>query len=105
MLFNADFEEEKFRQERKIILNELAEALDDPTERIEELLLKSLFKKHPVNRPVGGFPKTVKRLTLDELSKAHKTNYVPQNMILILTGNFSEETAAMVLKNFKDRSY
>ena len=104
LLFNPDFEGEKFRQERKIILNELAEALDDPTERIEELLLKSLYKKHPVNRPVGGFPKTVKSLTLDQLSNAHRTNYVPQNMILILTGNFSEESAAMALKNFSNRN-
>ena len=105
LLFSTDFEEEKFRQERKIILNELAEALDDPVERIEELLLKSLFKKHPVNRPVGGFPKTVKQLTLDQLSKAHQTNYNPQNMILILTGNFSEENAEVVFKNFKDRNF
>jgi predicted Zn-dependent peptidase len=105
LLSNTDFEEEKFRQERKIILNELAEALDDPAERIEELLLTSLFREHPVNRPVGGFPKTVKRLTLKELSKAHQTNYIPQNMILILTGNFTEETAASVLRNFKSNSY
>ena len=105
LLFNTDFEEEKFKQERKIILNELAEALDDPTERIEELLLKSLFKKHPVNRPVGGFQKTVKRLNLEELSKVHKINYVPQSMILILTGNFSKETATLVVENFKDGSF
>ena len=105
LLFNPDFEEEKFRQERKIILNELAEALDDPTERIEELLLKSLFKKHPANRPVGGFPKTVKRLTFDQLSDAHRANYVPQNILLILTGNFTEESAEMVLKNFSGRTF
>ncbi|HEX7481996.1 MAG TPA: pitrilysin family protein, partial [Candidatus Bathyarchaeia archaeon] len=103
LLFSSNFEEEKFGQERKIILNELAEALDDPTERIEELLLKSLFTKHPVNRPVGGFPKNVKRLTLDQMSNAHKINYVPQKMLLILTGNFSEEDAELVLKNFQYR--
>jgi predicted Zn-dependent peptidase len=105
LLFSSDFEEEKFGQERKIILNELAEALDDPTERIEELLLKSLFKNHPVNRPVGGFPKKVKRLTLDQLINAHQINYVPNNMILILTGNFSKEDETLVLKNFKDRNF
>ena len=105
LLFSSDFEEEKFGQERKIILNELAEALDDPTERIEELLLKSLFKNHPMNRPVGGFPKKVKRLTLDQLSNEHKINYIPQNMMLILTGNFSEEDTDLVLKNFKDRIF
>lgn len=105
LLFGTDFEEEKFKQERKIILNELAEALDDPAERIEELLMKSLFRVHPVNRPVGGFPKTVKRLTLEQLNDAHKANYIPQNMVLILTGNFSEETAEMVLKHFEDKSF
>jgi predicted Zn-dependent peptidase len=105
LLFSSDFEKEKFEQERKIILNELAEALDDPTERIEELLLKSLFKNHPVNRPVGGFPKKVKRLTLDQLINAHQINYAPHNMILILTGNFSKEDATLVLKNFKNKSF
>src|SRR5208283_5401571 len=59
LFFSHSFEEEKFKQERKIILNELAESSDDPTEQVEELLLKSLFKKHPVKRPIGGFPKTI----------------------------------------------
>ncbi len=101
LLFNRDFEEEKFEQERKIILNELSEASDDPTLKVEELLLKSLFKKNPVRRPIGGFPRTVKRLTLDELTCAHKMNYVPQNMILILTGAFTEENKLDVLSDFE----
>jgi zinc protease len=100
LLFNEDFEEQKFKKERKIIINELSEALDDPSVRIEELLLKSLFKNHPIKRPVGGFPKTVEKLALNQLGEAHEASYVPQNMTLILTGNFSEKTADMVLKNF-----
>jgi predicted Zn-dependent peptidase len=105
LLFNSDFEEEKFSQERKIILNELAEAQDDPAERIEDLLLKSLFKEHPVKRPVGGYPKNVKQLTLNQLSKVHRANYTPDNMILILTGSFSEESVDVALENFADRRF
>ena len=105
LLFDDSFEEEKFIQERKIILNELSEASDDPTEKIEDLLLKSLFKVHPVKRPVGGFPKTIKQLTLEHLKNAHKMNYIPQNMILILTGNFSEKTASEdILKEFESKT-
>jgi predicted Zn-dependent peptidase len=103
LLFSDGFEEEKFIRERKIILNELAEALDDPAERIEDLLLRSLFKEHPVKRPVGGYPKTVKQLTIDQLIGAHRVNYVPENMILILTGNFSEKSIEEVLENFSDK--
>jgi len=104
LLFDNAFEEEKFSQERKIILNELAEASDDPTEKVEELLLKNLFKIHPIKRPVGGFPKTIKQLTLDQLTKAHDSNYFPQNMVLILTGNFSEKTCERVLAEFKNKN-
>ena len=101
LLFNDGFEEEKFTQERKIILNELAEALDDPAERIEDLLLRSLFKAHPVKRPVGGYPKSVKQLTIDQLMEAYRLNYVPENMILVLTGNVSEKLVEDVLENFQ----
>lgn len=104
LFFNSDFDESNFKQERKIILNELAEALDDPAERIEELLMKSLFKEHPVKRPVGGYPKTIKQLTLNQLTNIHSMNYVPQNMILILTGNFNDKTTEMVLENFERRA-
>lgn len=103
LIFNRAFKAQKFKKERKIILNELSEALDDPTERIEELLLKTLFKTHPVKRPVGGLPETVKQLTINQMETAHRSNYVPQNMILILTGSFNEKTAETVLKNFENQ--
>ena len=105
LLFNEDFEEQKFKKERNIILNELSEALDDPLVRIEELLLSSLFKNHPLKRPVGGFPKTVENLTLNQLSEAYESSYVPQNVTLILTGKFSEKTAELVLKNFGIKTF
>jgi len=105
LLLGRDFEEEKFKQERKIILNELAEASDEPTIKVEELLLKSLFKDHPVKRPISGYPKTIKKLTLNQLINAHKLNYIAQNMILIITGNFSEKSSKAVLKNFEERTF
>ncbi len=100
LFFGNDFDEEKFETERKIILNELAEVADDPDIRVEELLLGNLFKQHPVRRPVGGYPKTVKRLTLSQLKQEHNASYVPQNMILILTGNFMEKDAKCIFDGF-----
>jgi predicted Zn-dependent peptidase len=98
LLFDACFDVEKFEVERKIILNELAEFADDPSVRVEELLLETLFKKHPVRRPVGGYPKTVKALSMEHLKDEHKNNYNPKNMVLSLAGKFSEKTLQAVLK-------
>jgi predicted Zn-dependent peptidase len=104
LLFDEVFDEKKVEVERKIILNELAEYADDPTVRAEELLLGNLFKMHPVRRPVGGYPKTVKSLTLKQLMVEHQTNYAPKNMILVLAGYASEKTLQSTLKYFQDCS-
>ena len=103
LFFGEKFSADKFEIERKIILNELAEVADDPAVKIEELLLENLYKKHPIRIPVGGYPKTVKKLTLEQLIEAHKVNYVPQNMILVLSGNVSEGNLEEALDGFKDQ--
>jgi predicted Zn-dependent peptidase len=100
LLFDNAFEETKFNSERKIILNELREASDDPTEQIDEILLKNLFKSHPIRRPIGGYPKTINKLTLKQLEAIHTAAYEPQNMILMLMGNLSDTQIQTVLKHF-----
>jgi predicted Zn-dependent peptidase len=103
LLFDGEFEEEKFRKEQKIILQELAEAADDPNEQVNEMLLQSLFRKHPVRRPIGGYPKTVRALTLHELAKIHNQNYVPQKLIVVLSGNYSNQDAESTLNEFAQK--
>ena len=102
LFFTGGFEKEKFELERKIILNELAEVADDPTVKIEELLMESLYKRHPISRPVGGYPRTIKKLTINQLETEHKHNYIPKNMILVLTGKVDEVEEKEVLDTFKD---
>jgi zinc protease len=100
LLFKLPFEEPQFAKEQKIILTELDEVADDPFAKTDELLLKSLFKTHPVRNPVGGFRKTVTKLALKDVVEAYEHNYAPQNMILILTGNFTESDIEGQLRGF-----
>jgi predicted Zn-dependent peptidase len=103
LFFSDDFEETKFELERKIILNELAEVADDPTVQIEELLLENIYQSHPLSRPVGGYPKTIKKLAVTQLAEVHKRNYVPSNMVVVLTGKVTEGDEARVLNAFQSR--
>ncbi len=90
-LLSADcFEEEQFRAEKKIIIHELAEIEDDPREKVNEMLRQNLFRQHPIRRSTGGTKKTVGELQLQRLTEIHKQRYVPQNMILIMSGNFTQ---------------
>ena len=94
------FEKEQFCSEKKIILSELAEVADDPREKVDEILANCLFKTHPVRRPIGGYAKTLRNLSLEELTQIYRQNYVPENMILVLTGNFLEKDVQVAVQDF-----
>ena len=103
LLFDTTFERDKLEHERKVILNEIAEASDDPRDKTEETLLKCLFRSHPAKNPILGSRKTVSQITLRDIEEAHENYYSPRNMILILTGKFSERDADSLLEDFQDR--
>ena len=103
LLFDGEFIDEKVELERKVILNEIAEAADNPHDKVAESLIKCLFKRHPIRNPVLGTKKTIQQLTQKEIKSAHETHYQPQNMILILTGKFSKDDADSVLNDFNNR--
>lgn len=105
LFFRDDFKAAKFELERKIILNELAEVSDDPTVKIEELLLQNLYRRHPISRPVGGYPNTIKKLTLNQLKTEHILHYAPQNTVLVLTGKVTESDEQRVFDAFKNQDY
>lgn len=103
LLFDPVFEGEKLELERKVILNEIAEARDDPQNLVGEALLKCLFKHHPLKNPILGFAKTINQFTVEDVAEVHQNFFVPQNMVLMLTGNFSGKDTENVLEDFQNR--
>ncbi len=103
LLFDCTFEKDKFELERKVIINEIAETHDNPPDLIGETLVKCLFENHPLRNPVLGLKKTVNQVTIQDLERTHQNYYVPKNMVLLLTGNFSKEETETVLQDFQDK--
>jgi len=103
LLFDAAFEKDKLELERKVILNEIAEVHDDPQSLIGERLIKCLFKHHPLKNSLLGLKKTINQFTVDGIEQVNQNYYVPQNMILMLTGNFSNKEVETVLEDFQDK--
>jgi len=100
LFFDSGFEEKNFDLERKIISNEIAESSDDPHIEIDNMLRKNLYKNHPIRHPILGYHKTVSQLSIDEMKETHRTQYIPQNTILILTGKFSNKDVESIIQDF-----
>ncbi|KON34074.1 MAG: hypothetical protein AC479_02205 [miscellaneous Crenarchaeota group-6 archaeon AD8-1] len=104
LLFDSTFEIEKLNIERKIILNELNDILDDPNEIIHYMLKECLFRNHPIKREIIGSKNSLKSLTISDLVQAHEFYYNLPNMILIITGRFLEKDIDDILNNFLSKN-
>jgi predicted Zn-dependent peptidase len=101
LIFGEDFESDKFEIERKVILNEVADISDDPRHTTDQALIKCLFPKHPIRYLISGTRKQVNERTLADLKESYLNRYVPSNMVVILTGNYSN--ADEIIEMFIDK--
>lgn len=74
--------------EKQVILEERRERTDnDPIGAFIEQMNAYLFASHPYNKPIIGWMADMKRLTWDDAIAFKNKWYVPNNMVLIISGD------------------
>ena len=91
MVQHSKFDPKEFSKEKAVILEEIRRGKDEPRKQLYEDLMKLIYKKHPYGRPVIGYPETVEKLTRDQVYSHYKKWYVPNNMILVVVGDFDPQ--------------
>lgn len=94
MLFNSTLPADKFQKEKGIVLEEISKSLASPQEQLERNVLSILYDGHALSLPTLGTYSTIQSLSRDDVNAFYKNNYVPNNMILSVIGNF--QSAAML---------
>ena len=89
MLFNSTLPEGKFKKEKGIVLEEISKSLGSPDEQINRNLISILYKGHALSLPTLGTYATIEAMDRDIVNNFYKNNYVPNNMILSVIGNFN----------------
>lgn len=85
------FDETEFQRERAVILEEMKMIADNPEELIFELFLSNFFPHHPLGRPIEGTPRTLRRLTPDDLRRFHRLAYHPRQLVLSVAGHVTPD--------------
>lgn len=98
---NPIFDELELEREKEVILEEVRREKDNPFHRSSELLFTKSYKHHPYKNPIIGFAETVKSFTRESLFDFYRRWYTPQNIALIVVGEFSTGTMIeMIEKSF-----
>ena len=85
---HSTFDPLEIERERVVILEEIRRGKDDPSRRLFNQTMATLFQKHPYRRPIIGDEKTVQAITRDQIVSFFKRWYVPNHMVFIGVGDF-----------------
>lgn len=87
------------RRERGIIREEIHMGADDPWEVCSELLLRSLYRTHPVREDICGTERSIGRITERVLREAFRRHYNRGHMVLSVCGPVTPEMVMEMVDN------
>jgi len=92
------FTDELVNKEKGIICEEVKMGKNNPGHKLYYGSNRALYKKDKRRNLVTGEIKDVKNTTKEDLELVYNTFYHPENMFLIITGNFNPEEAITIIK-------
>ncbi len=103
MLMNSTINAEEVELERNVILNEMRLHNDNPDRKLNEIVFRNTYLRHPYRYPIIGYETLLKGVTQSDLVEYYKEFYSPNNTIISIAGNVEIDRAlANVQKAFKD---
>ena len=101
MLFTPFFTDESVNKERGIIEEEIRMNDDDIYWVIDNKTRNNLFNVHPIKNKIAGTIDSIKSITKEDLYRVYNYFYIPNNMILTISGNVDKDLVLDILHNNK----
>jgi len=93
MVASSTLDPVEFETERGVILEELAMADDDPADMAGERLFEAVFGEHPLGRPIGGSPESIRAARRDDVDRHYRANYRPRDLVVSIAGAVDHDRA------------
>lgn len=91
MVTSATLDPDDVESEREVILEELAMNDDDPSDVAHERLCELVLGAHPLGRPIGGTPETIKSVGRDDIVEHYREHYVPAGLVITAAGGIDHD--------------
>ena len=101
IVWNSKFEKSEIDKERGVIIEELNMYEDTPMKKVADVYCDLLWGDQPLGWDIGGTKEVIHKIQQKDFFDYIKARYAPNNMVVILAGNFNRQKAlALVKKHF-----
>ncbi|HEY5516434.1 MAG TPA: pitrilysin family protein [Pengzhenrongella sp.] len=92
MVSSARLDADELETERGVILEELAMNDDDPSDVVHENFDATVLGQHPLGRPIGGTPDTIRAVPRDAVWGHYREHYGPQTLVVTAAGGVDHDS-------------
>ena len=96
LLLFPKIEQDAFEMEKEVVLEEIAQNIEQPDEIIYMKLLNECLTPHRYSKPILGNEKTVKSIKPQRMKLFHKKHYVGKNCTLCIAGDLPSEIYSII---------
>lgn len=100
MMGRPKFDSAEIDNEREVVIEEIKRAIDNPHQQASRLLFSNAYKMHPYGIPVIGYDENIRKLTREEIINYYESRYLPQNMNLVVVGDFKTNEMKKKLEQY-----
>jgi predicted Zn-dependent peptidase len=104
MVTSAVLDAGELETERGVILEELAMDADDPVDTAHEELAARLLRGHPLGRPIGGTPETIRAVGRDRVFDHYRRWYRPDELVVTAAGGLDHDEVCRLVLDALERS-
>ena len=94
------FTDENVEKEQGIIAQEIKMYDDDPEWRLFNNALGCLYENHTIKDDIAGSVESISHITKDVLYNTYNTFYRPENMVLFVVGDVSENDVGSIAEKY-----
>ena len=85
------FPEEELIKEREVVVQEIKQTFDDPSDIVFDYMQEQAFPKQAMGRPILGTPELVRSYDAAKLRGYMNSNYAAENMVVCAAGNIKHD--------------
>lgn len=100
LILNPTFPTEGFKEEIKVILEELKDWSDDLSQHCEDLLFYNAFESQRIKNLIIGKEELLRKFTIDDVKNFYKKYYKPSNTVISVVTSLSIEEVLSEVKPF-----
>jgi predicted Zn-dependent peptidase len=102
MLMNSTFTPGNLKKEKQVVLEEIKETEDTPSEVVHDLFAETFWGDHPLGRPILGASDAISTMPRKTVMNYINRHYTAPKIVIAAAGNFRhDDLLKLVKKHFK----